>query len=164
MIQQLCDMLAETVEKEATEDPRLSAKILFLLQDTDIQAVISAVDRLTDNGMKPARTCKDYLLHYNSTAEHRRSSSTARCDLEILKRNNKAWMLATRRNWIMAVRHWKRNAEAAEDETRAYDIPEGDAYPAHVYCEQLGRSEAHLALLRGTIWPLSKTAAPELGL
>ncbi|KAL2176864.1 uncharacterized protein P884DRAFT_308647 [Thermothelomyces heterothallicus CBS 202.75] len=169
MIQQLCDILEESVEKEDFHegDAGFREKTLFLLRVQDIEAVINATNRLTVNGMPVFRTCHDYFLHHKSRAQAERDHRASIDELEALKRHKKEWVLATRRKWIVSSRHWRQESTGvapAEDEPGAYDIPEGDACPAHLYCEQLGRSEAHLALMRGTIWPLSKTPPPVFGL
>ncbi|AEO60606.1 hypothetical protein MYCTH_2129714 [Thermothelomyces thermophilus ATCC 42464] len=170
MIQQLCDILEESVEKEDFHeaDAGFREKTLFLLRVQDIQAVINSTNRLAVNGMPVFRTCHDYFLHHKSLAQAERDHRASIDELEALKRHKKEWVLATRRKWIVSSRHWRQEstgvAPPAEDEPGAYDMPEGDACPAHLYCEQLGRSEAHLALMRGTIWPLIKTPPPVFGL
>ncbi|KAL2158598.1 hypothetical protein VTH06DRAFT_4080 [Thermothelomyces fergusii] len=166
-IRQLCDILEESVEKEDRHegegDDGFREKTLFLLRAEDIQAVINAANRLAVNGMPVFRTCHDYFLHHKSLVQAERDGRGSPDEVEALKRHNKEWVLATRRRWITSSRHWRRGSAGdapAVDEPGAYDIPEGDACPTHLYCEQLGRSEAHLALLRGTVWPLSKTPPP----
>lgn len=159
-IKRLCDNLPQHVERGYTTSTSFSRQgMFFLLINADVQAVIKALDQLKTHG---SATCIDRLIEYKVKMHAHHSSNTVEAKQARLARWRKDWILDTRRRWIMANRHWKNGAAAsAEDEARAYDIPEGDPCPAHLYCEKLGATEKHVELLRGTIWPLNETLAPD---
>jgi hypothetical protein len=159
-IKQLCDNLHRHVERGYVSSTSFDRQeMLFLLRNTDVQAVIKTLDQLKTHG---SATCMDHVIQYKAKIHGQNNPDTVEAKIARLGRWRKDWILATRRKWIIATRHWNNGgAASSEDEARAYDIPEGDPYPAHLYCEKLGATKRHVELLRGTIWPLSKTLAPD---
>ncbi|KAG7287025.1 hypothetical protein NEMBOFW57_006525 [Staphylotrichum longicolle] len=114
-IKRLCDNLPQHVERGYTTSTSFSRQgMFFLLTNTDVQAVIKALDQLKTHG---SATCIDRLIEYKGKMHCHHSSDTMEAKQARLAHT--------------------------EDEARAYDIPK------------------HIELLRGTIWPLNETLAPD---
>ncbi|KAL2024569.1 hypothetical protein VTK56DRAFT_7612 [Thermocarpiscus australiensis] len=151
-IKRVCDMLEMIVKEGDPKDgPQHREQILFHLQDKDVQTVIEALDQMEIYGKKVFNRCDSYLAAYKSSLERGNEEAFPPGGLATLKQWKKAYVLCMRRDWIVAVRHWKGEVPGPRNEEKAYDITHGDPYPAHLDCEELGVTDAHRELLQGTI-------------
>jgi hypothetical protein len=161
MFRLLCEILERNVKKDTASTPDRRDQTLFLLRSDDMRAVLSAINNMKFNGNQKIFASSEVNNQSYLRFGNRKEALCSWKDTKTLERYHKDWILSTRRKYIMATRHWKRGVQAPEDEPRAYDIPDGDPYPPHVYCPQVGATAQHLEMIRGLVWPLSKMPVPD---
>lgn len=163
-IESLCEIIKKIVERDdETDDLQPREQTLFLLQHKDVSTVIEALDQLHTFGQRTYESCDAHLLAYKQTLECGSKGPFPPRDPATLKRWKRDCALPARRDWIVAVRHWEHNVDARGVEDPIYDIAYVDPPPFHLDCELLEVTDAHRAIVRGTMWPLSKTAPPKRG-
>jgi hypothetical protein len=161
MIRLLCEILERNVKQDTASTPDRREQTLFLLRPEDMRAVLSAINNMKVNGNQKIFASSEVYTESYLRFGNRKEALRSWKDTKTLERYHRDWILSTRRRYIIATQHWKRGVHAAEDEPRAYDIPDGDPYPAHVYCPQVGVTAEHQEMIRGLVWPLSKMAVPD---